>query len=246
VNRIAIFAALHWECRAVLPQMRGVSRVHVGEFSAWRGTVARQDIWLIKTGVGLRRAAEAAHAMSSTAPFALFVSTGCAGALAPELAPGDVAVATTVIGTPPANCFAADIRQRQRAQQVAERAALRTTVAPVLCSPHVLATVAAKQGAATAHGAVAVEMEGTAIAERAAAAGIPFVSVRAIADAADTELPYAGRFIDPRNGTLKPLALAAYLATHPSGWTHLLALQRMMHAAQNSLEKFFAAWFAET
>ena len=74
--------------------------------------------------------------------------------------------------------------------------------------------------------------------------GIPFVSVRTVLDTADTELRHAGRFVDPCTGAVKPLALAGYLATHPSALPDLLAMQRMMHAAQTSLERFFAAWFS--
>ena len=74
---------------------------------------------------------------------------------------------------------------------------------------------------------------------------MPFVSVRAILDTADAELPHAGRFIDPHSGTVKPLALAGYLAAHPGALTELLAMQRMKRAAEHSLERFFAAWFAD-
>jgi adenosylhomocysteine nucleosidase len=106
-----------------------------------------------------------------------------------------------------------------------------------------MATAAAKRAAAATHGTVAVEMEGAPIAARAAQIGVPFVSVRAILDTLETELGHSGRFIDQDNGTFKPLALAAHLATHPSVLPDVLALQRMRDAAQKSLKRFFGAWF---
>ena len=105
-------------------------------------------------------------------------------------------------------------------------------------------TAAQKRAAAAQHDAVAVEMEGVPLAAAAARRSIPFVSVRAILDTADTELKHTGRFIEPQTGAVKPLALVGYLATHPGAVTDLLAMQRMMHAAQTSLERFFAIWFS--
>jgi nucleoside phosphorylase len=244
VERIAIFAALRWECRPVLRHLRQVTRERVADFTVWRAARPTHEIWVVKTGMGVQHAAAAAEVMSETSRFALFLSTGCAGALAPALVPGDLAIATAIIGDASGERFETDSRQRERLRHAAEHAALRTTVGPVLCSAHALTTVAAKKMAAR-RGPVAVEMEGAPIAARAAQAGIPFASVRAILDTADTELSYAGRFIDAHSGAVKPLALAGYLATHPGAVSSLLAMQRMMQAAQRSLEKFFGAWFAE-
>jgi nucleoside phosphorylase len=243
VERIAIFAALHWECRPVLRQMRQVARQRAGDFTVWRGSTARRQVVLVKTGMGVAHAAAAARAVRDRGEYALFLSTGCAGALAAELVPGDVTVATAIVGTS-RNHFETDPDHRIHAQRAAERAALRVASGLVLCSPLALATAEQKRTAARQYGAVAVEMEGAAIAAEAAARGIPFLSVRTILDTADTELWHAGRVIDPQTGAVKSLALAGYLAAHPTAVSEVLAMQRMMHAAQTSLERFFAAWFS--
>ena len=241
MERIAIFAALHWECRPVLRQMRQVRRERAGNFTLWRGSTARCEVMLVKTGMGVVQAEAAARTVRDKGEFALFMSTGCAGGLVAELVPGDVALATAIVGDAHGQ-FETHHGRRSSARRAAERAALRVTSGLVLCSPRALATAEHKRNAATQYGAVAVEMEGAAIAAEAAARGIPFVSVRAVLDAAGTELRYAGRFVDAQRGAVKPLALAGYLATHPAALTDLLAMQRMVHAAQVSLERFFAAW----
>jgi adenosylhomocysteine nucleosidase len=246
VERIAIFAALRWECQPVLRQLRRVTRERLGDFVFWRGHTAAQEVWLVKTGIGEERAGAAANLTSRAGEFALFLNTGCAGALAPELGPGDLTVATAIIGNASAQRFETTPRSREHACRIAARAHLRATAAPVLCSPRTLATAADKRTAARQHGTVAVEMEGAPIAACAAQAGVAFASVRAILDTVDTELRHSGRFMDEQNGTLKPLALAGYLATHPTILPDLLALQRMQSAAQTSLNKFFHAWFAHS
>jgi adenosylhomocysteine nucleosidase len=243
LKRIAIFAALQWECRPVLHRLRGVTREPYAGATVWRGTTAACEVWLVKTGMGLARAATAARALRDASRFDLVISTGCAGALAPDLRPGDLAVASTIIGND-GERFETDATQREQLCRAAERAALRSTVGPVLCSKQVLATIAEKRSAA-ACGAMAVEMEGAPIAAGAAQAGVAFVSVRAILDTADTELPHMGKVVDPQNGAVKPLALAGYLATHPGALPALLALQEMRRVAEASLEQFFAAWLGK-
>jgi adenosylhomocysteine nucleosidase len=244
VEHIAIFAALRWECRPVLRHLRRVRREAIGGFTVWRGTTPRGHVWLVKTGIGPMRAEAAAGAVTTAQRFDLCISTGCAGGLAAELLPGDLTVATAIVCDSSGQRFHADAAQVERLCRTAQRAALRVSTGPVLCSGRVLTTAAAKQAAAEA-GSLAVEMEGRAIAARAAQLGIPFVSVRAILDSAAMELPHAGRFVEPQTGALKPLALAGHLARHPGVLTELFAMQRLMHAAQRSLEQFFAAWLAE-
>src|SRR5262249_48077025 len=134
---------------------------------------------------------------------------------------------------------------REQACRIAEQARLRATAAPVLCSARLLGTAADKRAAATTHSAVAVEMEGAAIAACGAQAGVAFASVRAILDTVDTELRHAGPFMVKMQRTIKPLAVIGYLAAHPTSVSDLLALQRMQRAAQTTLNRFFDAWFAE-
>lgn len=244
MERIAIFAALHWECRPVLRQMRQVACERVGGFTIWRGVTPRYEVVLVKTGMGIEQADAAARTVCESGEFALFVSTGCAGALGTDLAPGDVAVATAVVGGDGEDHFDTHPEHSRSAQRAGERAGLHVTPGRVLCSPQALMTAAQKRAAAAQHDAVAVEMEGVPLAAAAARRSIPFVSVRAILDTADTELKHTGRFIEPQTGAVKPLALVGYLATHPGAVTDLLAMQRMMHAAQTSLERFFAIWFS--
>jgi len=242
MERIAVFAALRWECVPVLRHIRQARRHRLGEFTAWRGPAGGFDMWLVQTGMGQERAAAAVAALREMGPFNLFLSTGCAGALAPELGPGDLAVATTVIGTPSGERFETDATTRARVRTAAERVAVRTTVGPLLCSGTVLGTAVAKQTAAAETGAVAVEMEGAAIGAGAQQMGVPFAAVRAILDTASTELDTSAGFVDPQTGGVRPLPLLRYVARRPSRLPYLMGLQRMTVAAQRSLEQFFKAF----
>ena len=243
MERIAIFAALRWECRPILRHLRRVRRTRLAACTVWRGEAAGEEIWLVKTAIGEQRAAAAIAALGE-GQFNLFFSTGCAGALAPELRPGDLAIATAVVTDSSAIQYSTDPVQRERARRIAERAALSAVLGPVLCSGKALASADAKRRAAIRTGAVAVEMEGAAIGACALRAGVPFLSVRAVLDTAATALPESGDLVDPQTGAVKLLALVRHLAAQPRAVAELLALQRMMGAAQRTLDRFFAAWLA--
>ncbi len=245
MERIAIFGALRWECRPPLRRLRQARRERLGDVAVWRGATARGEVWVIQTGMGQARAAAAAARIAASGPFDLFLSTGCAGALAPELEPGDLAIASEIVAGAATDPFPADPAASAHAQRSAARAGVRWALGRVLSATAVLPSAAAKQQAATDADAIAVEMEGAAIAAAAERAGIPFASVRAILDRADTELDAAAPFVDPATGAVRPLALARHLAAHPGKVAELLALQRMMAAARESLERFFAAFLAE-
>jgi len=165
--------------------------------------------------------------------FTLIVSAGCAGGLDPSLLPGDVVLATALNGDGAAGALPTDASRRADAVRVAAAAGLRAVEGPVVCSAAVLTTVAEKRAAA-AVGAIAVEMEGGPVAAAAAAARVPFLSVRTILDGAEHAVIVPPALIDPARGAVRPLAAAAYLATHPGVIRELRALQRLQRAASES------------
>lgn len=238
--RLAIFSALRWECRPVLKAMSQVSRQPVGRWPAWRAKVDAGEVWLVQTGVGSSRAGDAAAAVAASGRFDLLLSAGCAGALAPELRPGDLVVASSAVAD--GQRFGVDAAFESHARQICMQRSLRWHGGPILTSPTMLANAAVKREAASDSGAIAVEMEASAIADVAAQHKVPFGQVRAILDTLDLELHESGDFMDPETGRLRPLDLLRFVATHPSATSHLLALRRMMAAAESALQTFFAGY----
>ena len=170
------------------------------------------------------------------------MSTGCAGGLIAHAAPGDLAIASCAVDDATGEQYATDPSLSERADRLARAAGLAVHRGPIVCVADAFTSSAAKQAAA-ARGQVAVEMEGAPIAASAAAAGIPYLSVRAILDDAETEFRDGG-CVDGATGRVKPLALVKYVARRPAAVGELLAMQRMMQAAEDSLAAFFRRWFA--
>jgi adenosylhomocysteine nucleosidase len=115
------------------------------------------------------------------------VSFGIAGALAPNLKSGDIILSTAVIDDD--RTWLSSESLRPQISDLAQQ--LGAFEGAVLGAQIVVATKADKQRAWRQTGAIAVDLESVVVARAAAALGIPFVVLRAIADPASRELPPA-------------------------------------------------------
>jgi 4-hydroxy-3-methylbut-2-en-1-yl diphosphate reductase len=107
---------------------------------------------ILRTGVGRRRARDAAGRIGHL-PGNVVAVTGFAGALSPELRPGDVVVATEVRGADePVECAAAAL-----VASMLRRAGLRVHAGPLVSVPRV--AIGDERARLAATGALAVDME---------------------------------------------------------------------------------------
>jgi adenosylhomocysteine nucleosidase len=115
------------------------------------------------------------------------VSFGIAGALSPDLRPGDVVLSTEVVDED-RRWLSSDSLQPRIAELLEQIGAIE---GPVLGAQMVLATQQDKRRAWQETGAIAVDLESVVVARASAALGIPFIVLRAIADPAARGLPPA-------------------------------------------------------
>jgi adenosylhomocysteine nucleosidase len=241
VARIVVFAALGWECRPALRALHSVRRIARRDVHAWSGSAGADEVLVVKTGVGPQRAAAVAARIDLTA-CAQVISTGCAGGLSADLNVGELVVASAVHDENAVQ--RTDAPLRARAMALAARHSVRAREGAVRCSATVLSSTADKRAAA-ASGPIAVEMEGAPLAAAAAAAGVPFLSVRAVIDGADDDLSVLGHISDPTSGRVRPFKLLTHLLRHPDSLAQLRALRVAQLRSDDRLTAFFAAWFTE-
>jgi 4-hydroxy-3-methylbut-2-enyl diphosphate reductase len=134
---------------------------------------------IIRTGMGRRRARAAAGRVGHT-PGNVVAVTGFAGALSPELEPGDVVVATEVRGADdPVECAATEL-----VASMLRRAGLRVHTGPIVSVPRV--AFGELRGRLADTGALAVDMESAWLAR--GCAGRPWAVVRTILDTPGRDL----------------------------------------------------------
>jgi adenosylhomocysteine nucleosidase len=189
---------------------------------------------LTVSGTGPDHARQAALRLIEQGASAL-LSWGCAGALDPQPQPGQLIIPERIFGADGA-ILPTDEEWRRR---------LVASLAPVLFvsggtlaeSPHLVPGPPEKQALFAATGAVAADMESAAIARAAAAAGRPFLAVRAIADSASMALPQAViASLTPR-GNAQLGKLLGYSLRHPAQFIELARLGRAFGAAMATLRQ---------
>lgn len=171
------------------------------------GELGQKSVTIVHTGIGDSPTAREhlARVLAKTLPRPrVVVSAGYAGALAPDLAVGDL-----ILG-----------RNYSAPSLVEITLACLTADAPRVgaLSTQSRAVEAASDKAALhrVSGALAVDMETAWIAEVCAAASLPLLSLRVISDAADQDFPVPGRVLyDTVRQRPRYLALPAWLALHP-------------------------------
>jgi adenosylhomocysteine nucleosidase len=151
--------------------------------------------------------------------------------LKPGLKPGDIVLSTEVIDDDQ-RWLSGDSLRSRIAELVREIGAIE---GPVLGARMVLATKADKRRAWHDTGAIAVDLESVVVARAAAALGIPFVVLRAIADPATRELPPAA--LVPLSGDGKPALrqVLASVARRPQQLPTLFGLAREARQALQAL-----------
>lgn len=217
----------------------------LGVLSAERAACIR----IVRGGLGGAAAARAAQKLLAAAPgVKLLASSGFCGGLKEGLEHGGVFLATGVTARVQAEkdpTRAEVIPAHAEALSIASsalRAAglsfhtglLVTVVQPVLTSVE-------KGRLAKASGAGAVDMEAAAVARVAQARGAGFLSLRAVTDGVEDDLPpEAGEFLD-ESGKVRPTKVLRYAA---GGTTHLRKLWELKSRSEQASAALTAAWQA--
>lgn len=159
------------------------------------------------------------------------VSFGIAGALKPGLRSGDIILSTEVVDEDRRWLTSDSIRPR--IGTLAEE--IGAFEGPVLGAQLPVATKRDKRAAWKATGAVAVDLESVVVARAAAALGIPFVVLRAIADPAVRELPPAALVPLADDGTPALRQVLASVLARPRQLPTLLTVAREARQALQAL-----------
>jgi adenosylhomocysteine nucleosidase len=159
------------------------------------------------------------------------VSFGVAGGLAPEQRAGDVVISTEVVSD--SGRWQAEDSFRTRVAGLAAR--IGAIEGPVFGASRIIARTDEKRRAWEATDALAVDLESDVVARIAAAAGIPFVVVRTIADPVYRELPPAALIPLAEDGRPQLARVLASVLRGPRQVAALFGVARETRAALAAL-----------
>ena len=206
-------------------ELRTVARAFgfTGRGNRARGRFRGSDVIIVAVGLG----GGSRNAVADENP-RLIVSCGFSGGLDSELAPGDLVLATSVIGED-----GDEVATTEAVRSAAARAlqGLRCSAGKILCTTEVAGTPEEKRALAST-GALAVDMESYPAARAAVEAGVPWLALRVVLDPLGTSLPAFTR--EPQRSYLGPALMHAL--SGPRAVVELVQLAGRARRAGASLE----------
>lgn len=242
MRRVAVLAASGRELAPARAALGTVERRWLGSSEYEVGHTGDVEVHLIKTGMGPAAAAAAAQAVLSEMALDAVVSTGYAGAL------GSAGIGDVILGTDVRDWTTGQSQAVVRvapallaiAREAAGEAKLAWSEGPVATVARVLCRADEKRALAETSGAIAVDMESAAIAQAAAAVGVPFLLVRVVSDRADENLPMDFNLWLTPGGRMRAFA---QLMRRPSLLRALFQMKRQVEQGAQNLACFFQAWW---
>ncbi|WP_461535888.1 5'-methylthioadenosine/adenosylhomocysteine nucleosidase [Spongorhabdus nitratireducens] len=199
----AVIGAMDVEIAQLLPEIEQRQQHEIGGHIYYSGKMRGHDVVVTRSGIGKVNAAITTTELIREFGADQILFTGIAGAVSLELEPADVVISTalvqhdvdlTVFGNKPGLIDGFDDRNFYANQELVEMATrtANTVVGNGQVFQGVIATgdqfIADKSKVKKIHkqfGAIAVEMEGAAVAQVAFLYDIPLVVIRTISDKAD-------------------------------------------------------------
>ncbi len=202
MTHIAIIAAMPGELK---PLTRGWWQERRNGVDLWRSDNGE---WIAAcAGAGVAAATRAFAEIEKLGPIDKVISTGWAGALREDLAPGQVCDVSTVIDARTGERFVAAGPQNN---------------CWLVTNPRV-ADATEKKRLASTYEAALVDMEASGVARLARMRGIPFYCIKGISDGYSDQLPDFNRFISP-DGQFKLARFMVFALLRPWYWHGLIRM----------------------
>jgi nucleoside phosphorylase len=221
------------ESDALLGYVKRTDRVSIGRFECKSFEMNGQQCLLITSGMGVRRAGEAAHELLKTITPRLLISFGIAGAVEADLEIGDVVIPEGYCelehGTPgaivPLDRWPNDVLEAV-ASNLGKRSVHLVTGTAITTGG---ASVVEDQVRHLQH--PILEMETAGIAQAAAEVGAALLCIRAISDGPRAPLPVDLSEIMDEDANLRPVGMLKAFLRHPGMILQVGSVQRNSNMA---------------
>lgn len=234
IRPTAIVAAMAEELAAMGPYIQHRTRSRLGGIDVVTGWWGAQPVVLSTTGDGAARARAGLERLLAVVPAHRLVVVGIAGALSPELMIGQVVAADRVLDER-GGAHVPDAGLMQAAL-----AATGLQPAAILSADRIADDPIAKQRLSTlarsaSGGPAVVDLESATYAEVARAAGVPWLILRAVSDAAGEGLPALLNRSRDQGGAVRRSRVLRGLLTNPGALPSLLALRGRLQRCSQEL-----------
>ena len=195
---LIIACATAAEAGAIRKNIRITGQHSLSHALVIRGSLRGREIALVETGVGPRRAKQAAQSIIDHFKPAYVILMGAAGAAAPGLKIGDIVIIEKILRkegpihdtkkTAVSSIFLCHAGLNEHARQILLQAGLQPVFGNCLTVERFVHLRKKKDWIHKTFNAGVIEMESSAMATVLSAAGVPFINVRVISDTAEKSI----------------------------------------------------------
>ena len=232
-STLLIVAADRRELEGIGGRKQGFEPCPIGLRWSSRGLIQGRPALLVANGPGRENARDAVSAACGHSHVSIFVSTGCVGALDPELRAGELFLADRVIEAETGLEYPVQLEL-----SLGSACPVEPAVGALLTVDEVAQNAAAKARLRET-GARVVDMEASAVAAEAQARGLPFYCVRAVSDDAATSFEIDFNRARRPDGTFSGWRVAAQAGLSRQRWSHLVTIYSDARKAFEALGVFF-------
>ncbi len=194
-----------------------------------------EHTWIVYSGAGEDNARKASESLVKHGVTRL-ISWGCAAALHDQVRSGHLVLAECCIDNEQTD-VEIDNREWNRHVKSHFDSHFPVHVGRLAESKQIVGSANDKFRLGQVTGAIALDMESTAIAKVANLNGLPFMTIRVVADSLDMSLPKAVSHALNEHGDVELLKLLRYLSTHPHELPGLIKLGVAFSAAKRTLRR---------
>lgn len=253
---VGIVVALSQEAGGLIDRLSGGIDIAGAEFKIREGGLSGRRVAVVVSRPGRKAAARAAEALIAGHAPRWVISAGFAGGLVDNVARGDIVVADEIVagGDVPSNEDSAnegrpisvDVPNELAATGAEKSIKAKLHVGRFVTVDALATTPDRKRALATAHDAIAVDMESLAVAEVCRREQRAFLAIRIVSDAVDDALPAeVSNLIKQKSLAGQFGAVAGALFKRPSSIKDLYRLKEDALLASDSLAKFLEAVVAK-
>jgi 5'-methylthioadenosine/S-adenosylhomocysteine nucleosidase len=246
---IGLIGAFSQEVKIIQQDMEIKTRINIPPLRIFHGTYHGVPITLVQSGIGMKKAARAVEYLLKKFKIKAVVSFGFAGAIAPEIRVGDIAIAQKIIQIEEANeLYSGDVNERLREiiDVACTQANLRVVCGNIATVSMAITQKELKDKIHAVSNAIAVEMEGAGILRVCQKANIPFCSLRVISDMADESFRFDfNKVRDKKSDDISAVKLTKYILFHPFQIGMIYHIWKNFSCAQRNLKAAISAVIPE-
>lgn len=239
-----IVAALKTEVEDLLSQMERDAVLYFKPAVLYRGELFSKVVDILVTGVGAQKMTRGLGQACAQSDYSEILHVGFAGGTSPVAGSGALVIADKVMDKVSGEEVLPDVSRVKKAKALCVKEKISAHTGGVVSVREAIARPHEKAAIGASHTALAIDMESFAAARFAKEKKIPFLVLRSVFDAVETELPDFQDCIDEA-GETSSAKVVRHILCSPKDILKLPNMKYYASQARETLTRFTESWLRQ-